>query len=75
VAVRGHFVLEKPLLIAEVRGDEIVVRTLGFFAAYAKPSDAPQLILRRRTETNDHELLARAWQAANEKARELGWIV
>jgi hypothetical protein len=67
--------LEKPLLIAEVRGDEIVVRTLGFYAAYSKSSDAPQLILRRRTETNDHELLARAWQAANEKARELGWIV
>jgi hypothetical protein len=75
VAVRGRFVLEKPLLIAEVRGDEIVVRTLGFYAAYSKSSDAPQLILRRRTETNDHELLARAWQAANEKARELGWIV
>jgi hypothetical protein len=67
--------LEKPLLIAEVRGDEIVVRTLGFYAAYAKPSNGPQLVLRRRTETDDHELLARAWQAASEKARELGWIV
>ncbi len=67
--------MEKPLLIADVSGDEIIVRTLGFFAAYAKPSNAPQLILGRRTETDDHELLARAWQAANDKARELGWIV
>ena len=49
--------MEKLLLIAEVRGDEIIVRTLGFYAAYAKSSDAPQLVLRRRTETNDHELL------------------
>jgi hypothetical protein len=54
--------VEKPLLIADVRGDEIIVRTLGFYAVYAKPSNAPQLILTRRTETNDHALLARAWQ-------------
>jgi hypothetical protein len=66
--------LEKPLLIADVNGDEIIVRTLGFFA-YAKPSNAPQLILKRRTATDDHALLAAAWQAANDKARELGWIV
>ena len=59
----------------ELRGDEIIVRTLGFYAAYAKSSDGPQLVLRRRTETNDHALLARSWQAANDKARELGWIV
>ena len=25
--------------------------------------------------TDDHELLVQAWQAANDKARELGWIV
>jgi hypothetical protein len=64
----------KPLLIAELRGDEIIVRALGFYAAYAKSSDAPQLILRRRTDTVDHALLPRAWQAANDKARELGWM-
>ena len=62
-------------LHVEILGDEIVVRTLGFYAAYTKSSDAPQLILRRRTETNDHELLDQAWQAANDKAREFGWIV
>ena len=32
-------------------------------------------IIRRRTDTDDHEVIARAWQAANDKARELGWIV
>jgi hypothetical protein len=30
--------VEKPLLIADVRGDEIIVRTLGFYAVYAKLS-------------------------------------
>jgi len=67
-------VLEKPLLIAELWGDEIVVRTLGFYAAYAKPSNSPQLIFRRRTDTNDQALLAEAGQAASDKARDLGWI-
>jgi hypothetical protein len=67
--------LEKTILIAEARGDEIVVGTLGFCAAYEKPTGAPQLVLKRRTETGDRELLARAWQVANDKARGLGWIV
>ena len=48
--------MEKPLLIADVNGDEIIVRTLGFFA-YAKPSNAPQLILKRRTAT----VTTRSW--------------
>jgi hypothetical protein len=48
--------VEKPLLIADVNGDEIIVRTLGFFA-YAKPSNAPQLILKRRTAT----VTTRSW--------------
>jgi hypothetical protein len=43
-------------------------------AARFKPSGKPQLILRHRTYTEDHELLAKAWQAANTKAHELGWI-
>jgi hypothetical protein len=74
VAPRKSSLYLRPLLIADVNGDEIIVRTLGFFA-YAKPSNAPQLILKRRTATDDHALLAAAWQAANDKARELGWIV
>jgi hypothetical protein len=59
-----------------VRGDIIVSHAVsGLTAEYYKPSNQPQLILRRRTATNDHELLARVWEAANAKARELGWIV
>ena len=59
-----------------VQGDEIIVTSaLGFRAAYLKRPYQPQLVLRCRTQTDDHELLARAWRAANDKARELGWIV
>ena len=46
-----------------------------FIATYYKRANEPQLILSRRTPTNDHDLLAAAWKAANDKARELGWIV
>jgi hypothetical protein len=58
-----------------VQDGDIVVSVAGFCAVYYKPNNQPQLILRRRFETDDHTLLARAWQAANDKARELGWIV
>jgi hypothetical protein len=54
---------------------DLVLTSGDFCAVYFKPSDQPQLILRRRTQTDDHELLAQAWEAANDKARELGWIV
>jgi hypothetical protein len=33
------------------------------------------LILRERTKTDDNDVLAQSWQAANAKARKLGWIV
>jgi hypothetical protein len=46
-----------------------------FRAVYYKPHRQPQLVLRERTKTDDYELLAEAWKAANDKARELGWIV
>jgi hypothetical protein len=62
-------------LFVVVQGDEIVVTSeTGFRAAYCKRPNFPQLKVRRRTDTDDHELLAQAWQAANAKARELGWI-
>jgi hypothetical protein len=57
--------------VSEHEGD-LIVTNGDFWAVYFKPSEQPQLILRRRTPTNDHALLA---TAANEKARELGWIV
>ena len=62
-------------LFVVVQGDEIVVTSeTGFRAAYCKRPNFPQLKVRRRTDTDDDEPLARAWQAANAKARELGWI-
>jgi hypothetical protein len=67
--------LEKLELFVTVQDDEIIVRTLGFYATYHKVIDRPQLVLRERTKTDDYELLADAWKAANKKARELGWIV
>ena len=39
-----------------------------------RPKPTPLLILRERTKTDDYELLAEAWKAANDKARELGWM-
>jgi hypothetical protein len=57
-------------LFVVVRGDEIIVTSeTGFRAAYCKRPNHPQLKVRRRTETDDHELLAQAWQAANDKAQ------
>ena len=61
----------------EERDGEIIVMQVSplFIATYYRKSDEPQLTLRRRTATDDHALIARAWQAANQKARELGWVV
>ena len=61
----------------EVRGDLIIVTqpATQFVAIFTKPKHQPHLILKRRTDTDDHVLLAQVWQAANTKARELGWIV
>jgi len=54
-------------------GDIIVTLPAAYFAAiYHKPADQPQLILKSRTDTDDSELLARAWKLANDKAREYG---
>jgi hypothetical protein len=73
---RGLAVLEKQRrLFVIVNGDEIVVTSeAGFRAAYCRRPHHPQLIVRRRTDTDDLEMVAQAWQAANDKARELGWI-
>jgi len=63
-------------LFVVVQGDEIIVTSeTGFRAAYCKRPHYPQLKVRRCTDTENQELLAKAWQAANAKARELGWIV
>ena len=59
----------------EVHGRDIIVRSGAFSAVYYKPAGQPQLVRRQRTRTDDSELLAKVWQAASDKARELGWIV
>jgi hypothetical protein len=59
----------------EVRDRDIVVSFAQdrFTAVYYKPAGQPQLILRQRSKSDNFVLIA--WQAANTKARELGWIV
>jgi hypothetical protein len=60
-------------LLVMVQGNEIIVTSeTGFRAEYWKRPNHPQLTVRRCTEKENHELLAKAWQAANAKARELG---
>jgi hypothetical protein len=56
-----------------VRG-EVALRSAGFSAVYFKSSSRQQLVLKRRSGTHDYQLLTRAWQATNAKARKLGWI-
>jgi hypothetical protein len=63
-------------LFVVVQGHEIIVTTeTGFRAEYWKRPNHSQLKLRRCTDGENHQLLAQAWQAANSRARELGWIV
>jgi hypothetical protein len=67
----------------DVVDDEIIV-TLPFTdytVTYYKPANSPQLLAKnfpreddRRIPMSQSEFLARAWKAANDKARELGWI-
>ena len=68
----------------DVRGGDIVVDLPGtsYTATYHKPAVSPQLLAAylpgeddARTELTQAEFLARAWRLANDKARELGWIV
>ena len=72
-----HRQMPQTELRVDEREGEIIIYSpeAGFCAVYTKLADQRQLILRRRTQTDDYELLARAWKLANDKARELGWIV
>ena len=60
-----------------VIGRDLIVRLpqSDFAAVYYKAAEQPQLILRERSKCDDFLVLTAAWQAANAKARELGWIV
>jgi hypothetical protein len=68
----------------EVLDDEIIVilPATSYGVTYYKPANSPELLAKYFVSKIDTgapitqmEFLARAWQAANEKARELGWIV
>ena len=74
---KSHDQKPKQPFVIEVKGGDIIVSLINgkFRAVYYKPVRQQYLILRERTKTDDHELLADVWKAANAKARELGWIV
>jgi hypothetical protein len=63
-------------LNVHVKGDEIFVGQNGrdFFAVYQKAKYEPELVAKGRLY-GPREFLTKAWLAANEKAREIGWIV
>jgi hypothetical protein len=71
-------------LYVEVRGGEIIV-TLPhstYIATYCKRTDSPHLTMAHLSPENDPratltlaEFVGRSWQAANDKARKVGWIV
>ena len=74
----------KSELRVQVIDDEIIVTRPGslYSVTYHKPERSPQLIAKRIADRDDlrikmtlSEFLAEAWRLANEKARELGWIV
>lgn len=74
----------KSELRVQVVDDDIIVTRPGSFysVTYYKPDRSPQLIAKRMADRDDlripmklSEFLAEAWRLANEKARELGWIV
>jgi hypothetical protein len=71
-------------LRVEVVDDEIIVSLPGWFysVTYYKPERAPQLLAKDISDRDDprapmtvSQFLAKAWRLANDKARELGWIV
>ena len=57
---RGAELGKSRRFIVVVQVDDIIIGLSGFYAVYYKPSSQPQLILRRRSETDDNELLAQA---------------
>jgi hypothetical protein len=67
----------------KVQDGQIVVTLLqtGFCALYRKPANSLQLVRSAFTTDRSNEPISKgeffaiAWDAANEKARELGWIL
>ncbi len=79
----GFLGASKQKVVVRVAGNKIIVTLPGtnFNVTYERSSDGPGLVVRsfggRRDEGDKVKLpvfLASAWTAANDKARELGWI-
>ena len=69
-------------LHVEVQGDYIIITLPGtkLMVTYYKAGDPPQLMAKSDWTDDDAPITlgafrARAWLAANDKVRELGWIV
>jgi hypothetical protein len=71
-------------LVIDVPGGNIMVSLAGsdYAVTYHKPRNSPQLLAGslptkedRHASMTQGEFLALAWRAANDKAREMGWIV
>jgi hypothetical protein len=74
----------RAVAVVEVRDGDILVTLPGtsYAVTYYKPASSPQLLARNLTLKDDSrasmtqsEFLALAWKLANERAKELGWIV
>jgi hypothetical protein len=70
-------------LVVDVLGANIRVSLAGsnYAVTYHKPRNSPQLLARSLPVNEDQnaamtqgEFLVLAWRAANDKAREMGWI-
>jgi hypothetical protein len=73
-----------PVLRVEVQGGAIVITASDshYIVTYHKPENSPQLIAKSYPRKEDRRVsmtlaafLTQAWTLANDKARELGWIV
>ena len=78
--VSWQLAVSMPSLHVEVRDDEIIVTQSGskfkavYHSVHHMPEDQPQLIV-KGTPHGNYDFLSQAWQAASDKACELGWIV
>jgi hypothetical protein len=68
--------------LRSLRRDSRDPSRVDLFGIYDKPDKSPQLLARHMADTDDlhipmsaAEFLAKAWKLANQKAREIGWIV
>ena len=76
--------MTNPLLRLEMRDNEFVITMPGtsYQVTFRQLADGPGLSASHNIRRDDRdspitraEFLARAWQIANDKARQLGWIV